>query len=79
MRVKAYQKSFEDTEWIIENYIELTKKYDNKFIAVQDKKVIASSEDAMRLLKELRKMNIDFSTVVIDFITSKWLSWGDEE
>jgi len=79
MRVKAYQKSFEDTKWIIENYIELTKKYDNKFIAVQDKKVIASSEDAMRLLKELRKMNIDFSTVVIDFITSKWLSWGDEE
>jgi len=79
MRVKAYQKSFEDTKWIIENYTELTKKYDNKFIAVQDKKVIASSEDALRLLKELRKMDIDFSTVVIDFITSKWLSWGDEE
>jgi len=43
-----------DYRWISDNRDKLTQEFLNKYVAVKDKKVVASDEDAPSLLKQLR-------------------------
>lgn len=54
--------------WINRNLDELKTCYPDLYIAVQRKKVIASSENLSDLKEKIRKMNIDLDTVTIEFI-----------
>lgn len=67
---RLYLESFDNSKWLIEHYQELTKEYNNKFVAVQNKKVIAVDVNPFKLLEKLKKMGVDISTVAIDFVTS---------
>lgn len=62
-------------KWISTHYAELTKKYNNKWIAVLDEKVIENAESATALkIKTDKKYKEDkgmLNAVVIDFITDK--------
>lgn len=66
---EMYAKGLANHKWLIGHYKELTKKYNNKFVAVHNGEVIDSDIDPSRLLKRLEEKGVDISTVAIDFVT----------
>lgn len=59
-----------DCIWSDKNMVSLTKKYDNKWIAVKDEKVVGSNADFDRLLQHLKKRGFDANTTVTMWISS---------
>ena len=62
-------------EWLDANYEEIRKKYQDKFIAVKDDKVIAYSDDLDTLINKLTFMREDLSRVLIEFIPRKGVEY----
>jgi hypothetical protein len=62
-------------KWVSSHYEELTKRFNNRWIAVLDEKVIESDDSATSLKMKLdRKYKEDkerLKSVVLDFITDK--------
>ena len=65
------RESEENLEWLHENYKEIQKRFENKIIAIHDKKIVASATNSETLLKHLKKKGIDSSEVLIEVITAK--------
>ena len=62
-------------KWIDEQRDQLTKKYNNRWIAVLDRNVIDSDSDLERIAARLRKKLGDkYSEVVIEYVTNKPLN-----
>jgi len=59
----------ENRKWLYQNYTSLAKKYNNKFVAVKDKKVIAVEDTLEALFNTLKKKGIDAADVLIEFLT----------
>ncbi len=59
-----------DLSWLSENYAQILKSYDNQFVAVKDKEVIAASKNMDALLRELKRKKIDPATTLVQFVTS---------
>ncbi len=66
---EMYAKGLANQEWLVKHYKELTKKYNNMFVAVYNGEVIDSDIDPRRLLSKLKERGIDISVVAIDFVT----------
>ncbi|MBI4149231.1 hypothetical protein HY491_02185 [Candidatus Woesearchaeota archaeon] len=49
----------------------LRKQYLNKFIAVQDSRIIGSASSIEELKQELDKKNVDISQVVVEFVSEE--------
>lgn len=64
--IEKLDETEKDYQWFIKNKKELRKKFVNKFIAISDKKVIASSEDVNMLIKELKEKKVE--DAIIEFI-----------
>ena len=58
-----------DLEWFKQNLDYLKSKYNNKFIAFQDKEVIESYANLDELMKKLEKKGINISRVFIEFVS----------
>ena len=58
-----------DILWFESNLKGLKDKYNNKFIAIYDNKVIESDYNLDNLLKKLKNLSIDLSVVFIKFIS----------
>jgi hypothetical protein len=66
------ENKIKNSKWIGKNYIELTKKYNNKWIAVIDEKVVASDISLEKLRKKIEKEYKEKSDeAVYEFITDK--------
>ncbi len=65
-----------DDSWLHEQleHKEFLDKYENKFVAVKDRKVIASAKTIDRLIEELESSNIDVAEVFVEFIYPKGLA-----
>ena len=58
-------------DWLDSNYEEIRRKYQNKFIAIKDDKIIAYSDNLDILINKLISMKEDPSKILIEFIPSK--------
>jgi len=57
----------EDLAWFESNINKLISKYNNKFIAFHNKKVIESDSDLDNLMKKLK--GVDTSNILIKFVS----------
>ena len=61
----------EDTLWLHKNLDNLRSKFEDKFVAVRDKNVIASGEKIQEVIQILERKNINPSFIVIEFVYKK--------
>ncbi len=61
----------ENLKWFIANSSNIRDRFPNKLIAIKDKTIVASSENADELLKILKEKGIDDSEVLIEPISPK--------
>lgn len=65
----------ENDEWISRNYSALVKEYNRKWIAVKDKKVVASRMSFNKLLNTLNKSKLKTPDMEIRYITDEKFLW----
>lgn len=58
----------EDSRWISENIKRLRREFEGKVFAVKRKRVIASDDDIVFLLKKLEKQGVNVEDVLIESI-----------
>ena len=58
-----------DLDWLDQNMPDLKKEYDQKFIAIKNKRVIAVGNFIEDVIKNLNLQNIDPSETLIYFIS----------
>ncbi len=63
---KAFQ---ENMEWFRRHYPELRRKYPNKFVAINNQRVIDTDNDSFKLINRLRKEHGDLRTFAIEHVT----------
>ena len=56
-------------DYLKENYNIFKEKYNNKFIAIKDKKIIAVESNIKKLIKDLKEKGENLSEIVIEFIS----------
>lgn len=67
-RVKRFKNSRENIEWFKENYEALRKKYDERWIVIENKKVINSASTFDEVLPLVRKR--DPNKVIVEYVQS---------
>ena len=67
--IQMLMNSQEDLSWFNSNIEMLKSKYNNKFIAFHEKKVIDSDAELDTLIKKLKNKNVDLSSILIEFIS----------
>lgn len=68
--------SEENLKWFQSNSDEIRDKFENKVVAIKNKKIVASADNNKELLSSLGK-NIDSSEVLIGVISPKGENKGD--
>ncbi len=70
------ERSAKNKLWAISNMDRLRPKYSNKYVALDNRKVLAFGESPDEVFRELRKKKIkDISTVAVEFVPEKPLVW----
>jgi hypothetical protein len=64
--IEKLNETERDYKWFIKNEKELRRKYQNKFVAILNEEVIASSDKVEDLVRELKKKKLE--DVIIEFI-----------
>lgn len=64
--VEKLNETERDYKWLIKNKKELRKQFKNKFVAILNERVVASSLNVEELIKELKEKNLE--DVIIEFI-----------
>lgn len=64
-------KAQEDNNWLNSHFDEIQEKYEKKFIAVKDKKIIAEGSNFFKVLETLKNKKEDPALVTIEFIHEK--------
>ncbi len=62
------QRLMADMKWLHDNYDSITEKYSNKFVAVDDGKIIESDVEMEGLIKKLKESNKDIDKVLIELV-----------
>ena len=71
-KAQILKTSQENLEWFRENYESLKKEYDNQWIIVQKRKVVAKGNSFEQIKKCLQK--IDARSAIVEFIDSNNLA-----
>ena len=58
-----------DLAWFESHLESLRNKYNNRFIAFRDEKVLHADEDVNRLMDRLKREGIDMSSVLVRFVS----------
>jgi len=64
-----FNSSRENMEWFKENYDDLERKYDNRWIIMQNKKVVESASTFDEIMSAIKKY--DRRTIIVEYIQSK--------
>ena len=64
--IKKLNETERDYKWFIKNEKELRKKYQNKFVAILNEKIIAFSDKVEDLIRELKKKKQ--ADAIIEFV-----------
>ena len=60
-----------DTKWLRSQYVELIKKFNERFVAIKDEEIIEDAVDIDELKGKLAKKNMKLSDVFIEYIRDK--------
>ena len=64
-----FEVSRRNVEWLKENYDRLKKEYDNRWVVIQDGKVVKSASTFDEIMKTVRKH--DPNKILVEYIQSK--------
>jgi hypothetical protein len=67
--IQMLESGKRDLIWFESNLDRLVSEYNNKFIAFHEGNVIDSDPDLDSLMRKLKKKRIDFSSVIIEFVS----------
>lgn len=62
----------ENTEWLKENYESLTRKYNNRWIMIQNKKVAETACTFNEIMNAAKKY--DTNKVIVEYVQSKQIA-----
>lgn len=65
------KKQMENKKWLDNNYERLKEKYNNKYIAVENKEIIDSDDDLHCLIERLKISKKDIDQIIIEPIYSE--------
>jgi hypothetical protein len=71
-KAELFKHSTENLEWFKDNYKTLMKKYNNQWIVIQNKKIIATGSKYEKTVSILK--HIDKKSAIVEFIDSKQLA-----
>jgi len=60
-----------DNEWLQENYNEIQEEHEKQFVAISEKKVIASDKNIDKVVEKVKKIGKDPAFILIEFIPEK--------
>jgi hypothetical protein len=60
-----------NVQWFNLHYTNIREKYENKFIAIKDDRIISEDENIENLIKNIEKQGEDPGLVLIKFIPKK--------
>ncbi len=66
---ELFKISRENIKWFKENYEDLKRKYDNRWIMIKNKKVAKSASTFNEIMKTAKKH--DPSTIIVEYMQSK--------
>lgn len=70
--LQLISKAAENRGWANANYMNLTEKYSDQWVAVLDKAVIDNDADLQKLARRLRKkLHERYSEVAMEYVTKK--------
>jgi hypothetical protein len=71
-RVHRIPKAFwEDQRWAIDHHAELIKRYGNRWVAVVDKRVVASSKSSVKV-EDRARAKTGRSPIAVYFVETGW-------
>ena len=62
-----------DNQWLQNNYKKIQEEYPNKFVAVANKKIIATGEKIETVVKTVKERGINPAMILIEFVPEKGL------
>lgn len=68
-KAELFRISRGNAEWFRENYEDLKRKYDNRWIIIQNKKVVESASTFDDIMKVVKKY--DPNSVIVEYIQRK--------
>jgi len=68
-RNEMFEISRRNAEWLKENYDSLKKEFDNSWIMIQDREVIANASTFDEIMKAIRKH--DPNRILVEYIQSE--------
>lgn len=70
--VQLISKATENRTWVRTNYVNLTKKYSDRWVAVLDKAIIDDDKNLQKLARRLRKkLDKRYAEVAMEYVTEK--------
>jgi len=66
---RELESSIENAEWLRRNYERLKREYNNKWVLIQNKKVVDSGETFDQILRAVRKYKS--SSAILEYISSE--------
>lgn len=70
-QIQILNSAYENNEWIQSKIEDLRKEHENKFIAVENKELIAEDKDIKKIIKKIIKMKKNPAAITIEFINKK--------
>lgn len=67
--LKLLNRTEEDLKWFNNNYDSIVEKFDNKFVAIKNKKIIAAEDNMEKMIHKLKSSKIDPSVTWVGFVS----------
>jgi peptidyl-tRNA hydrolase len=69
---ELFKSSFENLEWFKKNYKDIKKNYDNQWVVIQNKKIVAKAGTYDTIVAVIKKE--DKKSAIVEFIDSNQLA-----
>jgi len=73
-KAELFEISRENAEWFRDNYENLKKKYNNRWILIHNKEVVESARTFDDIMKILRAQKYDPNTIIVEYLQSKQIA-----
>ena len=69
--INEFNEMKDDSSFISEKIAEFGRNYAGKFVAVKNKQIVAIGDDFERVIEEIKRKNLNPSSVLIQYIPIK--------
>ena len=64
------QRGTDDLDWLNQNLLQIRKDFNNQFIAINGKRIVANAATLDAVMAELKKKRIDLSNTIVQRIST---------